>query len=423
MNHRFRKFLFPLIGLFAVATDVVVGGVLESSASTVVVLLIQDIGILAAVFAVYWYAVQRPAAEVTERLALCSSGCQIDLASRMLSDRSGVLSGVSESINRYSEACDVAMAEIAASAGRLIPMSKELSDSYNYQAQRAGMQRLYSNTVASTVEKMQSASASVSEQVAATNDAIGETRSRVETCRAVFRETGSSMDQLADQIDQASSKMVDLATQSEDIGTIINVINEIANQTNLLALNAAIEAARAGAHGRGFAVVADEVRSLAERTQGATVQVRDVVESIQRGTNSVVETMSQGKMLANQTQGLAAQSDRELAGIEKQVEVITHIALEIASAMSQQEATSAESKTAVEALVNLETIAADDGDVATVSAEDLTKLGEVLKEKIERFATSKHGWDESMRPRRHAPLKVNAGEHAQSDSFTDVTLF
>ena len=68
-------------------------------------------------------------------------------------------------------------------------------------------------------------------------------------------------------IDQASSK----------IGAIISVIEGIAVQTNILALNAAVEAARAGEQGRGFAVVATEVRALAQRSNTAAKEIKDLV--------------------------------------------------------------------------------------------------------------------------------------------------
>jgi len=230
------------------------------------------------------------------------------------------------------------------------------------------------------------------------------------------------MDSLAGQIDAASAKVGQLASRSTDIGRIIEVINEIANQTNLLALNAAIEAARAGEHGRGFAVVADEVRNLAERTQQSTLEVKDVIGTIQTETAETVETMREGRSLADRTQQLAMTSEEELAAIERKVGEISGIAAEILQAMEQQKVTAAESQSAVEALVNLDTFAPDEGQATTVSAEDLGKLSESLRNKLTRFIVTQNGWDVSLRsakPTATAP-PVDQATSAASD---DVTLF
>ena len=76
---------------------------------------------------------------------------------------------------------------------------------------------------------------------------------------------------------QAQVAAEELKTSSAQIGEIVGLISTIAGQTNLLALNAAIEAARAGEQGRGFAVVAEEVRKLAEQSEAAAHQIKDLV--------------------------------------------------------------------------------------------------------------------------------------------------
>lgn len=81
-----------------------------------------------------------------------------------------------------------------------------------------------------------------------------------------------------------------LAVESASIRKIIDAINEIADQTNLLSLNASIEAARAGDAGRGFAVVANEVRQLSEKSKESVQGIKKIVDKIQNGTESTVET-------------------------------------------------------------------------------------------------------------------------------------
>lgn len=76
---------------------------------------------------------------------------------------------------------------------------------------------------------------------------------------------------------------------TEEIIKILATIEEISEQTNLLSLNASIEAARAGEAGRGFAVVASEIKGLAEESNKEVIEIREIINQIQRMVKTVNE--------------------------------------------------------------------------------------------------------------------------------------
>jgi methyl-accepting chemotaxis protein len=93
---------------------------------------------------------------------------------------------------------------------------------------------------------------------------------------------------------QAVDAMRELTVASLRISDIVTIIEGIAFQTQMLSLNAAVEAARAGEHGRGFTVVADEVRALSQRSAGAALEIKNLLEDS-------VNYLSQGSGLVEQT--------------------------------------------------------------------------------------------------------------------------
>ena len=99
--------------------------------------------------------------------------------------------------------------------------------------------------------------------------------------------------------------MKELETYTANMQTIIDMITNVASQTSLLALNASIEAARAGEAGRGFAVVATEISNLANQTQGATVNITDVIQSVSDKLKIAVKAVEE-LMASTQKQGESA---------------------------------------------------------------------------------------------------------------------
>ncbi|MBF0136700.1 MAG: methyl-accepting chemotaxis protein [Magnetococcales bacterium] len=91
--------------------------------------------------------------------------------------------------------------------------------------------------------------------------------------------TGKMAQKAARDAQEGGAAVTHAVTAMTEIAGKIGIIEDIARQTNLLALNAAIEAARAGEHGKGFAVVAAEVRKLAERSQLAAGEIKELSSS------------------------------------------------------------------------------------------------------------------------------------------------
>jgi methyl-accepting chemotaxis protein len=113
------------------------------------------------------------------------------------------------------------------------------------------------------------------QQISATSKNTADHASRM---HVFMQDSGEIVNENGLLMAQATSRMDAIKTSSEKMVAITEVIDGIAFQTNILALNAAVEAARAGEQGRGFAVVASEVRALAQRSAGASKEIRTLID-------------------------------------------------------------------------------------------------------------------------------------------------
>jgi methyl-accepting chemotaxis protein len=138
-------------------------------------------------------------------------------------------------------------------------------------------------------EAMKKSSEMIRKVAAASDDMTAIVKSVEEKTTAASKSTGDAVEKTRN----ASTKILSLGTAAKDIDAVTEAITEISEQTNLLALNATIEAARAGEAGKGFAVVANEIKELARQTAGATAQIKEKIDGIQRSTESTVSEIHQ----------------------------------------------------------------------------------------------------------------------------------
>lgn len=214
--------------------------------------------------------------------------------------------------------------------------SAQLSATSSANNEQISLQTREAEQVAAAITQMAATVNEVSGYAAQAANASRLADIEVESGNQLVASTTLAIERLAITLEQTTDTVNQVSKHSENIESVIDVINSIATQTNLLALNAAIEAARAGEHGRGFAVVADEVRSLANRTQQSTEEIREMISTLQVGTETASRTMRNSCELVSQTVTQTRSAQNALSRISEQVGAISHMNAQIASASVQQ---------------------------------------------------------------------------------------
>lgn len=142
-------------------------------------------------------------------------------------------------------------------------------------------------------EEIQSHIGQMVDVMGAITQHMTETKGSVQLGRENLQTLTTQMEHSEKAATQAVVEMKELAEHTSNMQTIIDMITSVASQTSLLALNASIEAARAGEAGRGFAVVATEISNLANQTQGATVNITDVIRSVSEKLKTAAGTVEE----------------------------------------------------------------------------------------------------------------------------------
>lgn len=196
-------------------------------------------------------------------------GKEKDNVSRLLNNVMSTSGNMTAGIGDVGE--QMAMLGIAVSETRNI--MEEVSSGTNDAADAIQNQLGQTEEIQKHIEKVESVSRGIGSSMEQTNRNIMDGKSSLEALLSHVASSEGAGNEVVKDIGELEEYM-------KNMQSIIELITSVASQTSLLALNASIEAARAGEAGRGFAVVASEISNLANQTQGATVNITEVIRNV-----------------------------------------------------------------------------------------------------------------------------------------------
>ena len=296
------------------AADGVANSILDSYASTRVILIALGLAAVALGVACAWWIGRSITVPIREAVAVAEQVASGNLSSRIRA-RSGDETGqLMRALAAMNDSLAAIVGRVRTGTGTISVASSEIA---------AGNQDLSSRT---------EQQASALEETAASMEELTSTvKQNADNARQANRLAGEAAmiaDQGGDMVAEVVSTMGAINEASRKIADIIGVIDGIAFQTNILALNAAVEAAPAGEQGRRYAAVASEVRNLRQRSAAAAKDIKllidDSVARVEEGTGQVdrtgvtmkeiVRSIGQVSTIVNE---IANASEEQRAGIEQ----------------------------------------------------------------------------------------------------------
>ncbi|MGL5287563.1 MAG: methyl-accepting chemotaxis protein, partial [Aeromonas sp.] len=308
-----------------------------------------------------------------------------DLTRRIKIERNDEVGIVARHVNTFIDRIHEMVKDISHSSSQLNGQAVSSHKMAQQTDQGLSRQQNEISQIATAVHEMSATAVEVANNAEQTADAARASASNCEQGKQVIARNQRSITDLASQVEHASGTIRELEKNTQEINTILSTIQGIAEQTNLLALNAAIEAARAGEQGRGFAVVADEVRVLSHRTHSSTVEIRTMIETLQRNTQSAVGTMQESQLLAQNSVDDASSATQALEQIAESIGQISDMATQISSAAEEQRAVTDEVSRNIQAVKDVTDELANHAVSSNRLADELKNISSELNTQVGMF--------------------------------------
>jgi methyl-accepting chemotaxis protein len=325
-----------------------------------------------------------PIIEITDVAQKVASG---DLTMMVYKTSNDEVGHLQEAIGKMITNLSKMVGKISGIAIQQATTSEELAAITVQTSATVNEQQAISEQLATAMQEMGATVNEVAVSTTTTSSAVDNIKGKVNDGTIKLDETYHLIVNMTKHIQQSEENVQKVRKDFDQVVNILDVIKGIADQTNLLALNAAIEAARAGEQGRGFAVVADEVRQLAQRTQNSTKEIDNMINTIMVSANSSVKVMANSVVQANSVQEHAKAARALNQIIASDMNEISDLSAQIATAAEEQ------SVVVDEILQNVETL--NSGVIETSQATEnisessveLARLANELEEQSSAFKT------------------------------------
>jgi len=308
---------------------------LISARNTAIIVGLLSLLISAALLQLLFSHLMKPIYHLNTAIRDISQG-DGDLTQRLVIESSDEIGQLSENFNGFIETVHESMKQVQASATTLDGHIEQVRESAHVGIEMAEQQLTRGNNVSGAITELNNSSQEISTNAYNASELTSAMQEQSEQGMLALNENIESINELSNTMSDSSIHIEKLSGETKNIASILDVIKGVSSQTNLLALNAAIEAARAGEAGRGFAVVADEVRQLAQRTQEAATEIESMIDNLQDGTISVVNSMAKSQRNSSSSVDKATVADEKMQSIIQSLQQVDNENHAVADATKQQ---------------------------------------------------------------------------------------
>ncbi len=292
---------------------------------------------------------------------------------------------ISSAVNDLFRRFGAALLHIDKSSIQLATATEQTNSTAGQNATHARSQQQQIEQAAAATEEMSATSEEISRNTVRVADAAKSAMAKSHSGEQVLERNLSNIRSLEGSVKEVNQVISELEQRSTSISDVVEVIRKVADQTNLLALNAAIEAARAGEHGRGFAVVADEVRALARQTHQSTTQIEDIINGFRDITERASASITESHEMATATTRQAAELEQTFADIFTEVNSISDMAEQIATAAEEQVAVTQELASSMETVSESAILTLSGSQEISQVTEEQAKLARQLQDLANEF--------------------------------------